>query len=131
VSEFFLEFAIANLQHLLHHSVVFHSQSLESFQQHLQHGALLCQIFQQFLQPVVLVLLVPHVSSHNLRQRLLPGSLHRAPSTPIADPSSSGSPLTRGEVVGRRTVLGGTVVEDHPRTVTHIQLKKTLLYIID
>jgi hypothetical protein len=68
-SELFLEFAIANLlQHLFHHGVVFHNQSLKSFQQHLQHGALHRQIFQQLLQPIVLVRLVPHVSSHSLRQ---------------------------------------------------------------
>jgi hypothetical protein len=33
--------------------------------------------------------------------------------------------------VGRRTIPGGTSVEDHPCTATHKQFKKTLPYIID
>jgi hypothetical protein len=70
-----------------------------------------------------------HVSSHSLRQRPLSRSPHCAPLTPIADPSSSGSPLTWGKVVGKRTFPGGMGVEDHPRTVTHRQFKKILLYV--
>jgi hypothetical protein len=120
-SELFLEFAIANL--LQHPSTTALSSTVRAWRafSNTFNVELLSQIFQQLLQPGVFIRLVPHVSSHSLRQRPLPGTPHRAPSTPVA-----GSPAARVCSQSRKEDTFASAVEDHRQTA-----QKSLLYIID